>query len=241
MNDLGLTHLESLDSETIDIPGLDIDDALTRTVARGRAKLRRRRIGQITSAVALVAILGISLVALTSNDTTSTASKKVTTVARVKTTTPARALDPHSTSTTGIFHPTQVSPNAATKVIGTPIQETIRDYGDASLCTPPVVDLSNTAGISVGSSTSVDSWNPGDNETKNVPLAYGDSSSLNIVNHWKSSASNGQYADLAPGFDAAHSYAHITTSSFRYCQSGFKLDINSLDNGAGYALSFEYW
>ncbi|HQZ14858.1 MAG TPA: hypothetical protein PLT55_03360 [Acidimicrobiia bacterium] len=66
MNELGLTHIDSLDSEVVNIPGLDVDSALEKTIKSGKKKLRNKRIIKGASIVAVFSLLGFTFLGVSS-------------------------------------------------------------------------------------------------------------------------------------------------------------------------------
>lgn len=241
MKDLGLTHVESLDSEQITIPGLDIDSALATTIELGKKKLRNRRIITASSTLAGVLVVGLSFFSLfldfrnpsnpdnnqVATSKTSKIKTKVKGTTTVKNTTPAVTTATQISSKTAIPKPVAVVPNLV------PIMQ----YGNSNLCIPKTV---NENGIDIGTSISSSQWNPPINGTTTV-RATRSGNTIGLQNIASNQATNGAYVNMISGFSKPTSYANITTLGFTYCEVGYKLTITSRGSQGGYFVNEESW
>lgn len=241
MNDLGLTHIESLDSEQITIPGLDIDADLASTIELGKKKLRKRRIITASSSVAGVLIIGLSFFSLFLDfknsgnpDSTRVATSKTSNIeTKVKGKTTVKEKTPAVTTATQV-----VSTTAKTKTVAiAPTLVPILQYGDSNLCIPKTA---NENGIDIGTSISSSVWKPAINETTSV-TATRSGNTIGLKNVASNQATNGAYVDMVSGFSKPTSYANITTLSFTYCEVGYKLTIASKGPEGGYYVNEESW
>lgn len=241
MNELGLTPIESLDSDHVRIPGLDVDKDFADVVARGQKIARQRRLTMISSAFAGLLVVMLSIFGLiqvfngsANNDGVRTASKKVATQVKGKTetrTTSEDAKTPTDNSDTSV----QTSKPSAPAI--NPVYISILKYGNSSICTPP---LPGPGEVSIGTSTSVELWNPSKNEA--TTISAGDPGhDIILTNVANNNATNGAYVELSSGFDRNNSYADVSTLDFLYCENGYKLDIKSAGTNRGYILTTERW
>lgn len=231
MHNLGLTDLESLEDETLVIPGLDVDSAMAISIAKGKKKIRNRRLAQIASgAMAFLLIAGVvSVVVFTNESSSPQATTKLGSALKIKTETTTVP------STVPVTEPTTtVAPVPSPKLV------VIRSFGSQSAC--EFVEQPNEDGVMIGSAlvkSQPEKFSGKVGERFSVP---GGKISSDIVLVVKESldATNGQYVDLESGFTTSGSFANITTLGFTYCESGLKMTIEP-QAGSGYVLNTERW
>ena len=235
MNDLGLTHVESLDSDRVTIPGLDIEGDLASTIELGKKKAHRRKLNVIASGFAGLAVLCLALLGVTQlfneteiNTVATTQNKKVETKVKGETqvrTSEAPVTTPATTIVANVIEPKLVP---------------ILQYGDASLCKVSSSTASSNGEVQIGSSQSVESWNPAIGGSKTI-FAGNPEHEIVLVNTANNNATNGAFVNMTSGFDKNNSFADISTLGFTYCESGYKLTISSAGSGKGYFLNTETW
>ena len=236
MHNLGLTDLESLEEETLVIPGLDVETAMANSIAKGKKKLRNKRIAQAFSVVsAFVLIAGVSTFAVStlgSEDSPNRERQSALKVDKNETsTTQAPTTVPETT-----LAPTTV-PVIAPKLIS------LRTFGNQNACQVPLTP--NEDGVMIGSSKQAEPFTAKVGQT--FTIAGGNVSSritMTIKQH--SNATNGAYVDLVKGYSANGSYGSITTMGMTYCESGLKMEIKPIagkaaDGTSTYTLSTERW
>lgn len=236
MNDIGLTHIESLDSETVNVPGLDVDEALEKTITLGKTKLRNRRIFKAISGFSVVGVLvfiflGASLLFGSTdqsvrNDVIKTAQTQFSKIDTKETPEVIEEQPVIQQSTT----PTNPAPVIEPKLVS------IRSFGNSSLCNITAPSDPGPGGVVIGPSTNVQIWEPSTGETRVENVAVS-SRQLTIKNVAHNNGVRGAFVDLISGFDSAASYANITTLGFTYCESGYKLEITPRNNASGYTIT----
>lgn len=237
MNELGLTHIDSLDSEVVNIPGLDVDSALEKTIKSGKKKLRNKRIIKGASIVAVFSLLGFTFLGVSSflnsedgnirSNAIQSAQKQFQ---KVKTTDieviPAEEIPTQEVPT----------PTVATAPVVTPKLVGIKSFGNAGLCNIIASTDPGPGGVVIGPSTSLQTWNPSVGQTR-VEVVPNSGRQLVLKNVANNNATYGTFVDLISGFDSSSSFANITTFGFKYCESGYVLEITPRNNAGGYAIS----
>lgn len=237
MNELGLTHIESLDSEQVSIPGIDIDAALESTIARGKKKIRNRRIIGFSSGLAglLVVCLAIFSLVYDFSQTRDDQNVSIATANNVKSATKVKGEtitkdETPAVTTATVAASVKTAPKPQAIV---PSLVPILQYGNSSLCTPSPDPALNTA-------TSISKWNPQIGESTTI-YAGNVGHPIVLKNVASNQATNGAYVNMVSGYSQTNSFANITTLGFTYCETGYKLSITSQGSGGGYVLSTEGW
>jgi hypothetical protein len=231
MDELTLTHLESLDSDMITIGNVDIDAALKSTIARGQTKIRRRRLLTITSvasSVVVVVLVGAFAFAIARDDSHSvrTANKKAKAISRVEQST---TLAPTTTITSSsVPHNKLTPPATATTQLSTVVY---RNAGDQSLCEA----VTNS---DIGSASTMSLWNPAVGETQHFEGGTTGSSSFDLVARESSTAPQGKYIDVVQSV-SANVYIYVSNFELTYCDGGLTLHV--AQNNPGYTVSTERW
>lgn len=235
MHNLGLTDLESLEEERLVIPGLDVDSAMANSIAKGKKKIRNKRIAQAASAFsALLLIAGVSgAVALNLRSDDGTATKQTATTLAKKQSSTTDA--PTTTAATTV--PLTTTPVLVPKLI------TLRTFGNQSACT--VNAQSNGDGVTVGSAAQVEKFTAKVGQTFTIE-GGNPSQRIKMAVKQHVNATNGAYVELVSGYTTNGSYGSVTTQSLTYCESGLKMNIESLpgkaaDGSSTYTLSTERW
>ncbi len=253
MNELGLTHIDSLDSETVSIPGLDIAGDLEKTILLGKKKIRKQKLIKGLSAISVLTVatlaflggnailnspeIGVpnSVIKAAQNQMPKAETLQNQEVPILPTQEPIADVPP-ATQVPLQKQPTQppikkqLTQNPQPKLI------VLKSFGNPALCNVSSNPDPGPGGVIVGSGGShAEPWYPtriGQSRLETV-LANGRQLVIKIT-----APSNGvrvAYADLVSGFDSANSYLNVTTLGMRYCETGYMLAVNPLDAG-GYSV-----
>ncbi len=237
MNKLGLTHIESLDSDTVTIPGLDVDAALSNTIALGKKKIRRHAYARITGGAATVLVIALSVFGIVRffDDSSGSASRVATTdqaitVPKIVATTVAPTTQPEVVTTAP---PATAAPQSRwTQGIDS------RSYGDRSVCTPPasVSEPDPATGVAIGTSVTDEKWIPQPGETKTFSLNGHNVVIKYIVESGSSSVKfqSGLGRDGTFGEESA-------AGGITYCESGYNIHAGPIISEPGYIIRTESW
>ncbi|HMS25192.1 MAG TPA: hypothetical protein PKB15_05855 [Acidimicrobiia bacterium] len=236
MNKLGLTHIESLDSDTVTIPGLDVDAALANTIALGKKKIRRHAYVRIMGGAAMLLVITLSAFGIVRffDDTSGNVSRvattdKTKTVSKVAATTIAPVTQPDVVTTTP---PALTTQSRWTQGIDS------RFYGDRSVCTPPpgINEPDPATGVAIGTSVSEEKWTPQPGETKTVSVNGRNVVLKNVVENGSSSVK------FQSGLGRANTFGEeYVSGGVTYCESGFNLQAGPIISEPGYIIRTEGW
>lgn len=236
MNELGLTHIESLDSEIVHVPGLDVDGDFEKTVTLGKSKLRNRRLIKGASAISALSFFAIALFGISQAISAEDGSVRNGVIQTAQ-----KQFDNVQTNDV-IETPAEIVPAPATNVppatnpapVIDPKLISIKSFGNAALCNIAPNPNPGPGEVVIGPS-SVQTWNPSIGQSR-VEVVPSSGRQLVLRNIASNNATNAAYVDLVSGFDSVNSFADITTLGFKYCESGYALEITPR-NGSGYAIS----